>query len=252
MPDLQSTHAIEIHGDVVTKRYADADAGAAAREWRALNLLAEHAPGLAPVPLGFDGEAITMSRLDGVPVRGMATRPAEELAKALSALHAVVPPADLPVRPWHAEQLKAQVLEWCTAWHPRDPLADLAVAEGARWLESWRPREPAPPAFGAGDGNLANFLWDGERVRILDFEDSGRSDRVFELAEVSEHVASWVDGEVNILPYCELSETEERRLRECRRLQALTWLFLLSGEGPRNPPGTFARQVRRVLERLEA
>jgi hypothetical protein len=29
--------------------------------------------------------------------------------------------------------------------------------------------------LGQGDCNLANFLWDGPRVRIVDFEDSGPS-----------------------------------------------------------------------------
>ncbi|MEU8247005.1 phosphotransferase [Nonomuraea sp. NPDC048916] len=99
---------------------------------------------------------------------------------------------------------------------------------------------------------MANFLWDGTRVRIVDFEDSGRSDRVFELAEMAEHVSMWVDGEVDVPAWAELSPAEERRLLGCRRLQALTWLFLLSEEGPRNPPGTFGRQVDRVLRRLSA
>src|SRR5262245_12442436 len=36
--------------------------------------------------------------------------------------------------------------------------------------------------LGQGDCNLANFLWDGTQIRIVDFEDSGPSDRTFELA----------------------------------------------------------------------
>jgi thiamine kinase-like enzyme len=32
-----------------------------------------------------------------------------------------------------------------------------------------------------GDPNLANYLWDGTRVRIVDFEDAGRGDRTVEL-----------------------------------------------------------------------
>lgn len=60
----------------------------------------------------------------------------------------------------------------------------------AGWLG--RTSEPDPgaftPVFGQGDGNLANFLWDGHRARLVDFEDSGRSDRAFELATFVEHV----------------------------------------------------------------
>jgi len=44
--------------------------------------------------------------------------------------------------------------------------------------------------LGQGDGNLANFLWDGGQVRIVDFEDSGPSDRAFELAVLVEHLSA--------------------------------------------------------------
>jgi hypothetical protein len=53
-----------------------------------------------------------------------------------------------------------------------------AVTEGLRWLEmtAFGPgcHTGVPPVFGQGDGNLANFLWDSDRVRLVDFEDSGR------------------------------------------------------------------------------
>jgi hypothetical protein len=57
---------------------------------------------------------------------------------------------------------------------------------------------------------------------------------------------------VDVLGQFDLDARERARLRDCARLQALTWLFLLSGEGPRNPPGTFGRQVERVLRALDA
>jgi hypothetical protein len=255
MADLQGTHAIEVRDDVVTKRYRDDRPGAAEREWRALTLLAEHAPGLAPHPIAFDG-SVTMSRLAGVPLRGLPEPAAHAaaVAEALARLHAAVPRDVLdgvPVRPWQVVELVAQVRGWCERWTPRDPLSDRAVREGFRWLELWRPGERGvTPAFGAGDGNLANFLWDGVRVQIVDFEDSGHSDRAFELAELSQHVSMWVDGDVDVVACFELSKAERARLRECIRLQALTWFFLLSDEGPRNPPGTFRKQAERVLRSL--
>ncbi|GAA2367000.1 phosphotransferase family protein [Nonomuraea africana] len=257
MADLQGTHVVAVDGDVVTKRFVDGKAGGAEREWRALSLLAEHAPGLTPEPIAFEPGVVVMSRLEGTPLRGLTLGPPhlEGLAEALARLHEAVPArilAGVPERPWQAAQLSAQVREWCARWRPRGSLADLAVREGARWLDGWRPGPAgARPAFGAGDGNLANFLWDGTRVRIVDFEDSGRSDRAFELAEAAEHVSAWVDGEVDVTAWVELDRDEAARVRECRRLQALTWLFLLSGEGPRNPPGTFGRQVERVLRALD-
>ncbi|MEU8364808.1 aminoglycoside phosphotransferase family protein [Nonomuraea sp. NPDC048882] len=258
MADLQHTHELVYDGDRVSKRYVDGKPGAAEREWRALTLLAEHAPGLAPEPIAYEDGVVTMSKIDGAPLRGLLARDVHvaAMAAALTELHAAVPDhvlRALPVRPWQREALVDWVLRRCAAWQPREPLADRAVKEGQRWLESWSPGESGVrPAFGAGDGNLANFLWDGTRVRVVDFEDSGRSDVAFELAELAEHVSMWVDGEVEIARRFELSPQEERRLRECRRAHALTWFFLLSHESPRNPPGTFERQVERVLAILES
>ncbi|SEG99641.1 Phosphotransferase enzyme family protein [Nonomuraea solani] len=97
MADLAHVNDLAYEGDRVIKRYVTTRPDAAEREWRALTLLAEHVPGLAPEP------------------------PACE--------------------------------------------------------------EGVTPVFGAGDGNLANFLWDGTRVRIVDFEDSGHSDLAYEVAE---------------------------------------------------------------------
>ncbi|MGW0197607.1 phosphotransferase family protein [Nonomuraea sp. NPDC003201] len=258
MADLRHTHELAFAGDVVIKRYMDSKPGAAEREWRALNLLAEHAPGLAPEPIGYEDGVVTMSRIDGVSLRGLLATAVHvaALVEALTELHTAVPPHVLravPLRPWHLEALADWAGRRGERWQPRDPLADRAVKEGTRWLRSWSPGESGvTPAFGAGDGNLANFLWDGTRVRIVDYEDSGRSDVAFELAEMAEHVSMWVDGEVEIAHRFELSPAEERRMRDCRRLHALVWLFLLSHEHPRNPPGTFERQVERVLATLTA
>ncbi|MBC3840794.1 phosphotransferase [Streptacidiphilus sp. 4-A2] len=131
---------------------------------------------------------------------------------------------------------------------------------GVEWLARSgmeAPDQPdVPPVFGPGDGNLANYLWDGSRVQVVDFEDSGRSDRAFELAEITEHVASWVEQPLDVeafLECFELTASESARLLQCRRLLALVWLFLLAFDDPdkpRNPPGTAERQARRLLDLL--
>ena len=264
MADLQHTHEVAFDGDVVTKRYRASKPGAAEREWRALTLLAEHAPGLAPEPIAFEPGVVRMSRLDGEPLRGLPVTGEHltALAGALAELHAAVPRPvlrEVPVRPWQREAVRDWLRGQGARWRSRDPLADRAVREGLRWLEGWRPDgSGVRPVFGGGDGNLANFLWDGGRVRVVDFEDSGRSDLAYELAELAEHVSMWADrAEVGaeLVARLELSAAEERRLRGCRRLQALIWLFLLAQDdpdNPRNPPGTFRRQAERVLARLDA
>ncbi|MEV5501108.1 phosphotransferase [Nonomuraea fuscirosea] len=250
---LMQTHDVRIDGELVRKRFIDGKPGGAEREWRALRLLAEHAPGLAPSPVEYGADLVVMSRVEGTPIFLLPVVPEQELVEAVDRLHGAVPRRVLdqvPGRLWPVERIRDQLLAWAGRWQPKNALADQAVREGARWLGGWEPGERGVrPVFGAGDGNTANFLWDGGRVRIVDFEESGRSDRATEVAEMAEHVSCWVHGGGSEVGF-EVDSAEERRLLECRRLFALMWVFLLKDEGPRNPPGTFMRAVGRALERL--
>jgi thiamine kinase-like enzyme len=111
--------------------------------------------------------------------------------------------------------------------------------------------------LGQGDPNFANFLWDGGRVRLVDFEDCGPSDRGFELAILVEHLSAWSDTRLDadtFLALFDLTSAERGRVRTCRRLAALFWLILLRPGGSasaRNPPCTLQRQARRLLELLD-
>jgi aminoglycoside phosphotransferase (APT) family kinase protein len=267
---LWSTHAVELRSDSVIKRFRPEDRGKCEREWRALTLLAAHAPGLAPVPQSADLAAeepvVVMSRLPGEPLRGksLSDRQLKALAAAANELHAAVPAdvlAEVPVRPGRQHQLIAQIRSW--APHVRQRVSGAmgeAMDRGLEWLArsgmEQVGRPDVPMAFGPGDGNLANYLWDGTRVRVVDFEDSGLSDRPFELAEITEHVASWVGPPLDteaFLDLFDLNPAERARLLECRRLLALVWLFLLSFDDPqhpRNPPGTAERQAVRLSRLL--
>jgi hypothetical protein len=130
------------------------------------------------------------------------------------------------------------------------------------WLDAtasrWDQDQDLPPVLGQADGNLANFLWDGSRIVIVDFEESGRSDIPFELAELVEHVGSWVDTDFEadvFLAHFPLEAGQFARLSECRRLLALLWLITLSLVGPeddRNPPNTAVRQAQRLRALLDA
>jgi len=266
-----STHGLEIRPDVVVKRFRSWGRGEPVREWRALTLLAEYAPGLAPHPVEADLEGepptVVMSRLPGDPLRGTAVTAGtvNALAEALAALHTAVPRPVLekvPEGAWNVIRAVDKAREWCgqpQRFGP-DPQVEQAFAEGRRWLETARlddlvKAEPVP-VFGLTDGNLANYLSDGVRVRMVDFEDSGRSDRAFELAELAEHPSGWVDSTLDVpalFGHFDLGAEEAVRLRELRRLLALLWLVMLLPGRPghaRNPAGTVERQSVRLLALL--
>jgi hypothetical protein len=276
MTESWHTHHLEIADAHAVKTFREATRDEPGREWRALTLLHRHAPGLAPEPLSRTTDpaqpSVTMTRIGGTPLRGARLDPRQlaALAAATTRLHTALPPqvaAELPPRLGAPGVLFQQIRELLPT--PADAAADAvydpAVAEGCaavtRWLdtpeaETFRTAEPEP-ILGHADGNPANYLWDGRQVRILDFENSGRSDRALELAEITEHVGSWAHGELfdpaEFLSHFTLDPAESARLLTARRALAGWWLALLSHddpEDPRNPPGTTSRQAKRVLDLL--
>ena len=256
MTSQWTTHGVELLPDTVRKSFrqdADGDPG---REWRALTLLDRYAPGLAPRPLSLADGTVTMTRLPGVPLRGAELTPLhlDALARATDRLLHAVPPATaaaLPERRWYVRDSVAAIRRRTV--RPGSP----AVEAGLRWLAGAEAgllagAEAAAPVLGQADGNLANFLWDGAEVRLVDFEDSGRSDRPYELAEVVEHLSAWVDTDLDAAAFLgrfALTAAESARLVECRRLFALLWLVFLTTDPAteaRNPPGTADRQAVRL------
>ncbi|MFI1091216.1 phosphotransferase family protein [Streptomyces sp. NPDC020917] len=281
------THTVLLGSTTVTKRHRGQDAARrAAAEWRALDVLHRHAPGLAPEPLSprptRDRPEIVMSRLGGAPLRGTPIDAARlrALAAAVDRIHTAVPsrvPAGWAPRDGLPHQLAAEIRDLAphvrarasggtadrTAG-PRPPATippDVAEAvdEGLAWLASAEPLPgpgDRPPVVGHGDGNLANYLWDGTRVAVVDFEFSGASERALELAEITEHIAAWsgppLDADAFLACFAP-DPDETRRLRALRRLLALHWLCRLALDdpaAPRNPPGTAARQAARLMELL--
>ena len=191
---------------VVVKRFVQAYRGEADREWRALTLLADHAPGLAPEPILADLAAnpplIEMSLLPGEPLGGGPLTAEQEsaLVRALGQLWQSVPVSRVVPLPGEAGNEAQLVSARRGSWPSRlrtsatTRSSSAAHSAGLNWL-AWAVSESgrlagqhsyADPGggsragwpglravFGQGDANLANFLWDGERVRIVDFEDSG-------------------------------------------------------------------------------
>jgi Ser/Thr protein kinase RdoA (MazF antagonist) len=260
--------SVDPEREVVVKRYLLHARGEPAREWRALRLLAEHAPGLAPEPLRADlsgaQPVVEMSLLPGQPLGGAPLAQEQEaaLARALGQLWQSVPVdrvIAVPGEYGNEAQLIHEVSELASDRPElgRDPLVQAAYAAGLDWL-TWAVSVTGDPAgrmpvFGQGDADLANFLWDGARIRIVDFEDSGLSDRAFELAVLVEHISAWFGAGLDADQFCDMLDltlAERVRLADCRRLAALHWLLLLqpgSAESERNPPYTLARQADRLL-----
>jgi thiamine kinase-like enzyme len=106
--------------------------------------------------------------------------------------------------------------------------------------------------LGHRDPNRDNYLWDGRRIRIVDFEDAGLSDPATELALLVEHL-SWRDTDCG--PLLKMVPVDERRFLAARRLWAMFWLGLVlpgSGSSRRRPADVADDQARRVLLTLRA
>ncbi|NUR98616.1 MAG: phosphotransferase, partial [Kribbellaceae bacterium] len=157
---------------------------------------------------------------------------------------------------WSTEPAGLDPIDLSALMHrTRRGLTALRTVEGViglaatTWLEN-EPAdltEPADPVVAHGDPNLTNYLWDGTRIRILDFEDAGRGDLTVELANLTEHL-SW--RTTNPSPLIARFKPDEDRFQAARLLWAGFWLTLIGPGGPsaqRNPPGTAEAQARRVL-----
>ena len=274
-----STHGVTVGEGMAVKRFrSPVDSGERRlygdeprREWRALELLARYAPGLAPRPIGadLDGDPplVSMSRVPGEPLGMCLVTGAQEdaIAAALSRLHHAIPPSVLATvgpAPGSTQLLPGRIRDMARARNAEllDSLPRRAYRTALAWAGSGQAERSASvtgrPVFAQGDPNLANHLWDGDSVRLVDFEASGRGDRATELADFVEHVTVWAHAGINaeaFLDRFDLSLGERRQITQLRRLFAAFWIMRLLPGGSayqRNPPGTFERQASRLLDLL--
>jgi hypothetical protein len=201
----QTSHDVHVDRDTVTKTYRFWHRGEPDREWAGLTFLAEHAPGLAPVPLHRevrDGvPVLVMSRLPGAELGDapLTATQTEALAAATRRLYDVPATAlaDLPERRWGPTSWLAHLRTWGGA--PRDvPDEAAAAVDVARgWLadpaRDARVAVNPDPVFGLADGNVANVLFDGTTCRLVDFENCGVRDPAYEVADQSAHVLRLLD-----------------------------------------------------------
>jgi hypothetical protein len=263
-----ATHELTLT-DVVVKRFRSYDRGEHRREWCGLHLLDRYAPGLAPRPLTAELDAhppsVTMTRLPGEPLGGRPLEPTQlvAVATALDRLHSAVPTQELAMvppshgRPYFRLAPTRDLLDH----HPAvadEPTVRAAVAAARHWLhtaDAERTRTiDGVPVFGREDHNLPNFLQDADLIRLVDFEDAGRSDRATELATMVEHHAARCTPDAGWQPLLDAVE-DQPRLRAARRFYACFWLALmLPGQRghDRNPPPVRRAQAERVLALLQA
>jgi hypothetical protein len=247
------THEVSVAGSVVTKRYVSTDRDEHLREWAALRAISAAAADLAPTPLKLGpGPSLSMSLVPGRPMSGELTqRELDGLEEALRTLWALPTDGVLPSPlPGFIERVREEAQSFAA-----EGIVEEARLAGVEWLagtEVDRLLEPAPGVIGHGDPNLANYLWDGHRVRIVDFEDAGVSEVAVELANLVEHLsARQTDWTIFLARF----EVDPLRVLTARRLWSVFWLALLrsgSRSALRNPPGTTAGQAERVLALLDA
>jgi Ser/Thr protein kinase RdoA (MazF antagonist) len=154
------------------------------------------------------------------------------------------------VRPWLAEDLDLAACQDAG-------LVREAVDAALVWLDSpVGVKDPVLSAVGIADLNPANVLWDGERCRLVDFEDGGLSEPAYELADHVEHIGTRLAGLLDaerLVDAVGLDAAARARFAAYRPLWASFWLaMLLPGNGGwrRNPPGSTELQARHVLALL--
>jgi Ser/Thr protein kinase RdoA (MazF antagonist) len=246
---------------VVTKYYAAWDRCESRREWAALRHIHRYAPDLVPVPVAAELDDVppfvAMTIVAGRPLTtDLSAAQASGLAAAIRELWAVPVDDAHDVHPWSDDLAFARRLT--DGPRPDEPTTAAAYDAALRWWQGPDPdllrSKPTLMVMGHRDPNPSNYLWDGHRVRIIDFEDSAISDPATEVAILVEHLAAREMDTTNVCAKIGV-EVDEYRLLATRRVCAMLWLALLLPGGPavhRNPPGTTKAQALRLLQLLDA
>ncbi len=237
-----ATHELVRADGLVTKRFTDWARGEHRREWLILTALHRHAPELIPVPVSQELDAIpptvTMTVLPGTPLAGALTAPQRDALEAALRLLWTIPVDGLPPRRFTPDDVARLPFDDRPAG-----VLGAAFAAAADFMAEPRPAGTAHPVIGHGDSNLANYLWDGSRVRIVDFEDAGRSDLGYELGSMIEHRSAWG---TNWSGFAARFDIDPAALLDGRRWAAILWLHVLRRRGTGEP----TRQAERVLSLL--
>jgi Ser/Thr protein kinase RdoA (MazF antagonist) len=233
-------------GPVCVKIYRVDERRRAEREWLSLAFLSGHQAGSAPLPLWADPHpgqpAIGMSFVPGRPFPETSER--RQPLRALAAVQRQY--AELPL---HGELSTLERIDSAAhyvrritgTWapvirsHPGEALTRDLLQILSRWEDVGDAAvlaEPARRIFSRGDSNLLNWLWDGSRVGVVDFEFAGYSDLAFDCADLTEHISSrqgGIDDQAwaEITCMAGLGGGDQRRFEAARRTCTLRWLAVL-------------------------
>lgn len=234
------------------------------REWLALRWLSSSGHHFAPRPVDYYADtsapAVVMEFIDGkwLGEQQLSRAQLDSLVKAHQQLYRVTP--DCPDARFQPAIGSPRVMvprvlagEWDADPTDGDTLGQEAYGLWQAWRKGSDPAlllEPAPQVFSRGDPNLANCCWSHDRLRIVDFEYSGWSDRAFDLADLVEHVQSRGTPEEDWEWFVEqfgLSGREQQRFRAARRLSALFWLMKMWAQRVADPT---SREDARLVSQL--
>jgi hypothetical protein len=232
--EVVHTHTLVFTASTVTKHYVSWRRGEHLREWATLRQVWRYAPDLAPRPLAADLDShpprVTMSVVPGEQLRGTPTDgQIDALRTAIASLWRVSPDAR-GIGAWsHDLAFGRQLVD---GPRPEGGAAAAAYDAAVAWWEGPDPEllrtRPRATVLGHRDPNLANYLWDGHRVRIVDFEDAAHSDPATEVALLAEHLST---REMDADRLCARFDVDGMRLMAARRLWAMYWLRRLLSRG---------------------
>lgn len=267
LPELTTGHSNAVFdgGALVVKRFKSQARSEPHREWEALRLLAEMEPGIVPAAVHLDvGEpaCLVTERVAGVPVDVGLVEREPRVVDALCRVHRTVAAVGqrrglmLPAAITHPSLLRWRItaqLARAGATGREDVAADLVTI--GRWLEtdeaelagSWTRQ-----TFSRGDAKLANYLWTGDAIVLLDLEDTGWGDPRHDVAEMAEHLwnrdmppSVWeaVAEAVGVDP-------RGAPMLASRRLLASFWLAALLPHDDAHADGRVAVQLERTRSLL--
>lgn len=255
------THDVTIDGHLVRKRYLRADRQEQEREWAVLELLNRHAPGLGPRPIRQEAGLIVMSRVVGDHVNEPFTdEQTTAVVEAYRRLFNTPLERQIKERFWSPERF----IENAFGWLGETSLGDLpdVVRSALEAARKWGAGisagldEIRDPVLAQGDANVENMLWDGACIRLVDFEDGGRGDLAFEVADLVEHVSSRLRGLLDpniVISGFDLTGAQLQRVADYRVVLATFWTLMLLPGNPghdRNPPGSLERQAAHLQDLL--